>query len=317
MGRATWIRVGTRGSRLALIQTAQVERTLREAGYRTERREVRTTGDVIEDVSLSQIGSTALFTSQLDESLLRGDIDVAVHSLKDLPTRLADGTALAAVGVREEPADAFVGLDHTWTDLPQGASVASSSLRRRAELLRARPDLAVVDIRGNVDTRLARLKDTALEGTILAAAGLIRLGLHHRISTLLSADIMLPAPGQGAIAVTARTDDDAAKRVAKRFNDRITSLCTAAERSVLRELDGGCQVPIGALAEPTSHDDPVQVRLRARVLSLDGRQILEDSIEATLDSTEAAEALGMSLAERLVALGAEDLLRTVRGDSSS
>jgi len=317
MGRATLIRVGTRGSRLALIQTDRVEQALEHAGYETERHEIRTTGDVIADVSLSRIGATALFTKQLDEGLLRGDIDLAVHSLKDLPTRLTDGTALAAVGAREEPRDAFVSPVYTWTELPPDSCVASSSLRRRAELLRARPDLSVVDIRGNVDTRLAKLDETDIDGTILAAAGLIRLGLPDRISTLLEPDVMLPAPGQGAVAVTTRADESAALLAAGTFNDRTSAWCTAAERSLLRQLDGGCQVPIGALAVPVSPADASRIHLRARVLSLDGRQMIEESDQTTIDSTEAAEAFGISMAERLVALGADDLLRDVRGDSSS
>ncbi|MDQ3137864.1 MAG: hydroxymethylbilane synthase, partial [Gemmatimonadota bacterium] len=203
------LRVGTRGSALAVWQTEHVRARLREAGRATDRIEIRTTGDMVQDVPLAQIGSRALFTRQIDDAMLEERIDLAVHSLKDLPTVLPPGIALVAIGEREDPRDALVGRGPlTWDDLTEGAVLATSSLRRRAQLLHLRPDLQVRDVRGNVDTRLAKL-DATFEwtGILLATAGLVRLGLAGRIGQRLPGELMLSAPGQGALAVTARTGD--------------------------------------------------------------------------------------------------------------
>jgi hydroxymethylbilane synthase len=203
------LRVGTRGSALARWQTDRVRERLERAGYVTERIEIRTTGDEVQHVPLSQIGSRALFTRQIDDAMLEGRIDLAVHSLKDLPTTLPAGIALVAVAEREDPRDALVGRGPlTWDDVRHGAVLATSSLRRRAQLLHLRPDLVVRDVRGNVDTRLAKLQANAeWTGILLAVAGLVRLGLGDRIGERLPPELMLPAPGQGALAVTARAGD--------------------------------------------------------------------------------------------------------------
>ena len=205
------LRVGTRSSALALWQTERVRTLLAEAGHPTDRIEIKTTGDLTPDIPLSQIGSRALFTKQIDDALLERRIDLAVHSLKDLPTVLPDGITVAAVSAREDPRDALVGRGSIrWVDLPPGAIIATSSLRRRAQLLSARRDLHIADIRGNVDTRLAKLDARQdWNAIVLAAAGLIRLGFADRIGERLSPDVMLPAPGQGALAVTTRTGDAA------------------------------------------------------------------------------------------------------------
>ncbi len=309
------LRVGTRASALALWQTEHVRALIAARGLATERIEIRTTGDVVQDVPLARIGSRALFTRQIDDAMLEGRIDLAVHSLKDLSTTLPDGLVLAAVGEREDPRDALVGrAPLRWTDLPDSAIVATSSLRRRAQLLRLRPDLRVEDVRGNVDTRLAKL-DAHPEWTaiMLATAGLVRLGLGPRIGERLSPALMLPAPGQGALAVTARADDSRAISAAGRaVHHADTGLATAAERAFLRRLEGGCQVPIAAYATIEREGRGATLRLHGRVVSLQGEDSLEDGDAAELSDIMGAERLGTILADRLLARGAGALLNAVR-----
>ena len=306
------LRVGTRGSALALWQTEHVRARLHAAGYATTRVEIRTTGDMVQHVPLARIGDRALFTKQIDDAMLEGRIDLAVHSLKDLPTTLPAGLAIVAVGEREDPRDALVGRGPLqWSDLPRGAVLATSSLRRRAQLLHLRSDLEVRDIRGNVDTRLAKL-DSHPEwaGILLAAAGLVRLGLGERIGQRLPAELMLPAPGQGALAVTARVGDAvAADAAARALHHRPSALATAAERAFLRALEGGCQVPVAALA---TMDGAGQTRLHGRVVSLLGERAVE-GVEAGIVREDAdADALGVRLAERLLDEGAAGILAEVR-----
>jgi hydroxymethylbilane synthase len=305
------LRIGTRGSALALWQTERVRALLAERGIATERLEIRTTGDVVLDRPLSQIGSKALFTRQLDEAMLEGRIDAAVHSLKDLPTELPDGLALAAVGLREDPRDALVGRGPMrWEDIPPDGTIATSSLRRRAQLLRARPDLSIDDIRGNVDTRLAKLDRSATWSAImLAAAGLERLGFGARIGERLSFDLMLPAPGQGALAVTVRGDDArSAELVRSVVHDPRVSLAVSAERGFLNHLEGGCQVPVAAHAEVEGS----MVRLHGRVVSLDGRQMAEGHHAGEATDAASAAAVGAALAERLLGEGAREILASIR-----
>ena len=309
------LRIGTRSSALAVWQTERVRSLLRASGYETERVEIKTTGDLTPDVPLARIGSRALFTKQIDDALLENRIDLAVHSLKDLPTELPSGIIIAAVSAREDPRDALVGRTPLrWGDLPRGAVIATSSLRRRAQLLQSRPDLGIVDIRGNVDTRLAKL-DARPEwsGIVLATAGLVRLGLAERIGERLSPDIMLPAPGQGALAVTVRVDDaEVQSAVHGAVDDAATSIEVAAERAFLRRLEGGCQVPVAAYAQLDRTSSESTLRLRGRVISLGGERSVEGR-EAGPASTEAAAAeLGTTLAERLVAEGAATILAEVR-----
>jgi hydroxymethylbilane synthase len=306
------LRVGTRGSALALWQTQRVRRLLAEAGHATDVVEIRTTGDLVQDVPLARIGSAALFTRQIDDAMLAGRIDLAVHSLKDLPTVLPEGLVLAAVSEREDPSDALVGRGPIrWTELPRHATVGTSSLRRRAQLLRARPDLRVTDLRGNVDTRLRKLDGAAdWSAILLAAAGLIRLGLGHRIGERLPAEVMLPAPGQGALAVTARADDAPAIEAARMaVHHRPSALAAAAERAFLRSLEGGCQVPVAALAKVASDDT---LRLHGRVIALDGGRMAEGLESGSVREEKDAERLGLRLAERLLAEGASGILAEVR-----
>jgi hydroxymethylbilane synthase len=313
--RRSALRVGTRGSTLAVWQTEWVRTRLRESGYQSERIEIKTTGDLVADVPLARIGSRALFTKQIDDALLDGRIDLAVHSFKDLPTQLPDGITVAAVGQREDPRDALVGRGPlTWTDLPKNGTVATSSLRRRAQLLHSRPDLTVVDVRGNVETRLAKLDgQPAWNGILLAAAGLMRLGLEHRIGERLPPALMLPAPAQGALAVTVRAGDALAGTAARRsVHHRETALSTAAERGFLRRLEGGCQVPVAAYAEVDQRGARPLVRLNGRVVSLRGDRMVEGrEVGVTADESEAG-ALGSALADRLLAEGASEILAEVR-----
>jgi len=305
------LRIGTRGSALALWQTERVRALLAERGIATERLEIKTTGDVVLDRPLSQIGSKALFTRQLDDAMLEGRIDAAVHSLKDLPTAMPDGLALAAVGLRADPGDALVGRGPLrWQDIPPDATIATSSLRRRAQLLRARPDLTIDDIRGNVDTRLAKLDRSATWSAImLASAGLERLGFGARIGERLPFDLMLPAPGQGALAVTVRDGDArSAELVRAVVHDARVSLAVSAERGFLNRLEGGCQVPVAAHAEVEGST----VRLHGRVVSLDGRQMAEGRHAGEATDAATAAAIGAALAERLLGEGAREILASIR-----
>jgi hydroxymethylbilane synthase len=310
------LRIGTRSSALALWQTERVRSLLDAAGYATERVEIRTTGDLVQDVPLSQIGDRALFTKQIDDALLAERIDLAVHSLKDLPTVLPAGIELGAVGEREDSRDALVGrAPLRWADLPPAATIATSSLRRRAQLLHSRPDLKITDIRGNVDTRLAKLDaNPQWVAMVLAAAGLLRLGLGHRIGERLQLEVMLPAPGQGALAVTAREGDArslAAARAA--VHHEATAIAVAAERAFLRRLEGGCQVPVGAHAELDATEDGTELRLRGRIISLLGERAVDGHAIAANADENAAAAVGASLAERLLAGGGAEILAGVRG----
>jgi hydroxymethylbilane synthase len=309
------LRIGTRASALALWQTERVRARLADCGYRTERVEIRTTGDIVQEVPLSRIGDRALFTKQLDDALLEGRIDVAVHSLKDLPTRLPDGIALAGVGLREDPRDALVTRSgYRWATLPEGAIVATSSLRRRSQLLWRRRDLQVAEIRGNVDTRLAKFDGNAdWAGILLAAAGLIRLGLEARISERLSLDVMLPAPGQGALAATSRSDHDRAREALRRaLHEPAVELAVLAERAFLRALEGGCQVPIAALAHLVDESGGRTLRLRGRVLSLDGDACVEGTLATASLSADAADTLGATLGHELLRQGASAILDVTR-----
>jgi hydroxymethylbilane synthase len=321
MSSFTPLRVGTRGSPLARWQTGRVCHAIEGGGTATETIEIKTTGDLSPEVPIARLADPALFTRQLDEAMLEGRIDLAVHSLKDLPTSLPPGIVLAAVSTREDARDALISRDgRSWVDLPPGGIIATSSLRRRAQIRRARPDLEVVDTRGNVDTRLAKLdRSTALSATMLAVAGLVRLGLGHRITERLPLTLMLPAPGQAALAVTAREGDERAIQAARRaVHSEDAALSVGAERALLHHLEGGCEVPVAAYAEvidPASlgqRPGPRVIRLRARVVSLDGRTTVEGHQAEPVASPKQAEAMGRALAARLLADGAARILEELR-----
>lgn len=306
------LRIGTRSSALALWQTEHVRALLRSAGYDTERVEIKTTGDLTPDIPLARIGSRALFTKQIDDALLEDRIDLAVHSLKDLPTELPQGIVMAAVSKREDARDALVGREALrWSEIPPGAVIATSSLRRRAQLLRVRRDLQIVDVRGNVGTRLRKLEESQeWTGILLAAAGLVRLGLAHRIGERLSTDVMMSAPGQGALAVTVRAKDAKIQTaVNQTVHDANTGLEVAAERAFLRRLEGGCQVPVAAFAQQQGGSG---LRLLGRVISLGGETTVEGSLTEAVGDAVAAARMGTALAERLLAEGAASVLEGVR-----
>jgi len=309
------LRLGTRGSPLALWQARRIQALLERAGTRTELVTIRTTGDILAHLPLARIGTEALFTAQLDEALLAERIDLAVHSLKDLPTTSPPGIEIAAVSEREDPRDALVGRGPVrWDEVPRGATIATSSLRRRAELLRARPDLDVVEIRGNVDSRLAKLDATpSWTATVLATAGLLRLGFGDRIGERLPFDLMLPAPGQGALAVNIRAGDLATTAVVRAAVHHVpTALCVAAERAVLGRLEGGCQVPVGAFARVVGEAGAAEIELTARVVSLDGGEAVERSATAPALDEAAAARVGEDLAAALRQAGAEPILERAR-----
>lgn len=300
--------IGSRGSALALWQTHRVEAMLRQlypsVAIRVE--VIQTKGDKILDVALSRIGDRALFTKELEQALLDGTIDLAVHSLKDMPTQLPDGLMLGAISERHGPQDALVaaaGL--TLETLPHGATVATSSLRRRAQLLAMRPDLTIVDVRGNVQTRLQRRRENGWEGMILAFAGLDRLGLADEIAQIIPTSVMLPAVGQGALAIETREGDDELIEMLAPIDHADTRDCTTAERALLRSLEGGCQVPIAAHATL----DGGTLSIDALVAALDGSTVIRRSIAGDRSQPET---LGQRLAADLLADGAADVLATVR-----
>ena len=304
------VRIATRGSALALWQARHVEAALHAAhpGVETEVKVIRTTGDRITDVPLSRIGDKGLFTKELDHALLGGDADLAVHSLKDVPTRLPAGLVIAAVSEREDPRDALIlppGASGDLRSLPAGARVGTSSLRRRAQLMAIRPDLEVIDLRGNLNTRVSKLDSGAYDAIILAVAGVARLGWGERISAFLEPTDWLPAVGQGALAIVTREDDAGLRERLAALHDPPTASAVAAERAFLGALEGGCQIPIGALATVTRGE----VTLSGLVADLDGDTILRD------DRTGAdPAAVGAELAEALRARGADAILDRIRGD---
>ena len=298
--------IGSRGSRLALWQAEQArDRLVRlNPGFQIQIEIIKTTGDVKPD-PLSVIGGKGVFTKELEDALLAKRIDVAVHSLKDLPTIVPEGLSISAICEREDPRDALV-LRHGTTvqslrDLPAGAVVGTSSQRRLAQLKAMRGDLLVKDLRGNVDTRVRKLDEGQYDALILASAGLIRLGLRDRISVAIPTSEMLPAVGQGAIAIETRADDELAVSTTSKLNHFETALACRAERAFLRSLGGGCQFPIAAHA--IVHRELLQID--GLVAKPDGSEILRDSSSGTLDQPEQ---LGSTLAAQLIERGAATLL---------
>jgi hydroxymethylbilane synthase len=305
------LRLGTRGSPLALWQAEEVERRLRagDAGLRIEREILKTPGDRAQDEALFRIGDKGLFTKDVERALADRRIDLAVHSLKDLPTALAPGLVVGAVLAREDPRDALVSAGPWLHELPRGARVGTSSLRRRAQLLALRPDLRIVEVRGNVATRLAKAERGECEAVVLALAGLLRLGLADRAVEVFAPERILPAVGQGALAVEVREDDARLRELVSKIDHRPTRLAVAAERSLLARLEGGCQVPVGALAAFTAEG---ALELSALVADIDGERVVRASGSARVATEADASALGDRVAERLVAEGAREVLDRIR-----
>ncbi len=295
--------IGSRGSQLALWQAKWIAARLAERGYETRIEIIKTTGDKISDVPLAKVGTKGLFTKEIEEALLDGHIDLAIHSLKDLPTEVPAGLTLAAVPEREDPRDALVGA--RLSDLPTGAKVGTSSLRRAAQLRVTRPDLVIESVRGNLDTRLRKLDEGQYRAIVLAVAGLTRLGWANRIAEVLSPDVMCPAVGQGALAVETRAEG-AARDICGALDHAGTRATVTAERVVLATLGGGCQVPIGAYAVVAGDE----LSLVGVVIAPDGRRALRKSSEGSVAD---AEKIGRRVGQALLDDGAREILEQVYG----
>lgn len=312
--------VGTRSSQLALWQADFVIGELRKRypDLAIEKRLMTTKGDKILNAPLAKIGGKGLFTKELETAMLAGEIDIAVHSLKDMPVMVPEGLVITAVTERADAGDALVSQRYgSFGALPEGAKVGTSSLRRRAQLLHARPDLQIVDLRGNVNTRLRKLEEENFDGIILACAGLKRLGFGGRIRQVLPQSLCLPAVGQGALAIESRIDDRETRELLSFLDDGITRACTAAERGFLATVEGGCQVPVGVYAQPVDNADILEdahtgkaeaIRVEAVIASLDGRKLFRDSVKGAADE---AENLGISLANKLLDMGGREILRSL------
>ncbi|MFZ0815739.1 MAG: hydroxymethylbilane synthase [Candidatus Sulfotelmatobacter sp.] len=304
--------IGSRGSQLALWQANHISSLLRARGHEVEIEIIYTTGDKITDVPLAQVGTKGglgkgIFTKEIEEALAARRVDLAVHSLKDLPTELSPGFEIAAITEREDPRDAFCSqLYAKIKDLPQGARVGTSSLRRQAQLKAIRPDLDVHPLRGNVDTRLRKLEQGEYDAIILAAAGLNRLGKTDLIKQIIPAEIVCPAAGQGALGIEIREGDAATRTLLEFLDDPAARAATTCERALLNRLGGGCQVPIGAFAE--SRDG--KLHLEAIVADPDGSKLLRESRDGNLDDPEQ---LGNEVGDTLLSRGGDEILEAVYG----
>ena len=303
------LRIGTRASKLALKQSEWVKGKI-EATHphiNVDLIRIKTMGDKILDSPLSKIGGKGLFVKEIEDALLGKRVDLAVHSMKDVPAELPDRLMLSTFPKREDPADALISMGgQTLDQLPHQARVGTSSLRRGAQLLHVRPDIELVPLRGNVDTRLGKLESEDLHAIILAAAGLKRLGLSSRITQTLSFDQVLPAVGQGALGIETRRDDEQTVNLLQFLDHKATRLTVTTERAFLKELEGGCQVPIAALAQL----DEDKLSFQGMVAELDGSRILREEIIGTKDQ---AEEIGIALAKRLLDSGADRILEKIYG----
>ncbi len=298
--------IGTRGSALALWQARHVASIIEKnnPSVTVELMTIRTQGDKILDAPLAQIGGKGLFTKEIEDALLEGRVDLAVHSMKDLPTELPKGLKLAAVMKREDPRDVFISRDgRALEDLPSGSRIGTSSLRRKAFLLNHYPGLEVISIRGNVDTRLRKIETENLAGIMLAAAGIIRMGFTDRITRYMAPEAMIPAIGQGALAIETRESDSAVEEVIAGLNHPETAKCVKIERAFLQRMGGGCQVPMAAHC--ISHGDGIKVV--AAVVHPDGNPMVRDSYEGNAEKAH----IGTKLADALLEQGATAILKAV------
>jgi hydroxymethylbilane synthase len=300
------IRLGSRGSKLALWQAEFIQFEIeRRTGRKVEITRIKTTGDMILDVPLAKVGGKGLFVKEIEEALLSGGIDLAVHSMKDVPTDLPDRLAIVAITRREDPRDAFLSVKYRkFEELPQGAKLGTSSLRRQTQLLGLRPDLSVETLRGNLDTRIRKMEEGRYDAIILAAAGLRRLGWEAKITEYIPEEMSLPAIGQGALGIEIRADDLDTREAVSFLNDRDTAFAVRAERGFLKRLEGGCQVPIASYGR-TEGDG---IFLKGMVGRPDGSEIIRGSARGSISDPEA---LGVSLAEQLLARGAKEILDEV------
>lgn len=302
------IRIGTRKSDLAMWQAHEVSDALTRTfpDLNVEIVKISTKGDAVLDVALSKIGDKGLFTREIELALTDGRIDMAVHSLKDLPTALPDGLVIGGVLPRGEVRDVLISTQKLpLKEMPDGSRIGTSSLRRQAQLLHFNPKLEVVDIRGNVNTRLRKMKEGHCDAVLMAGAGILRLGLDHEISEFVDPSIILPAVSQGAVAVEIRENDTEMEALLKGINDGATWQATMAERAFLRTIEGGCQVPVGCYSQATNSS----IRLTGMVASVDGKQLLRERVEGTLDD---AETMASGLAEKLLSQGGKEILDQIR-----
>jgi hydroxymethylbilane synthase len=300
------IRIGTRASQLALWQANWVKSELEKKypGMEVTLTKIKTIGDKILDVPLAQVGGKGLFVKEIEEAMLRGEIDIAVHSMKDVPTEFPEGLGLHCITEREDPRDAVISRNVTFADLPQGARIGTSALRRQAQLLKVRPDLQMCIIRGNVETRIRKLTDDKLDAVILAAAGLKRLGFTEQVAEYLDTGLSIPAIGQGALGIECRLADPVITETIDFFNHADTSHAVRAERALLKRCEGGCQVPIAA--HGTVSDG--QLRLVGFIAAVDGSRSVRGEISGSV--TE-CEQLGIRLADQLLADGGKAILEEV------
>jgi len=303
--------VGSRGSRLAVWQAEWVQARLKELapGLTVTLQRIKTSGDMILDVPLAAIGGKGLFVKEIEEALLRGEIDLAVHSMKDVPTVLPDGLDILCVPAREDPRDVLVSRDScSLEQLPKGSRVGTSSLRRQAQLLHSRPDLRIQLLRGNLDTRLRKLHNGEYEAIVLAAAGLRRMGWSNEVTEYLPPEVSLPASGQGALGLEGRRKDRFVQTLVEKLEHRPTRTAVMAERALLERLEGGCQVPIAAHA--TIKGDTLI--MEGLIASVDGRRLIRDTIQGPASE---AQGLGMQLAEKLLAQGGDVILNEIYGNT--
>ena len=306
--RSTLI-IGTRGSQLALWQAEWVQRQLKQIApdLSVVLKRIQTSGDKIQDVPLAKVGGKGLFVKEIEEALLRKDIDLAVHSMKDLPAVLPSGLHIICVPEREDPRDALLAGDKKKLDaLPLGARVGTSSLRRQAQLLHVRPDLQIKMLRGNVDTRLRKLQENHFDAIVLAASGLKRLGWDEHITECLPVDVSLPAIGQGALGIEGREDDGFVRNLVSRLEHQQTRVTVTAERALLKRLEGGCQVPIAGHAVLQGEN----LTLDGLVISLDGKRYVRYSLSGSMSE---AESIGRKVAEGLLDRGAQPILQEIYG----
>lgn len=311
MSAKTRIVIGTRGSELALWQSKWVAQELQRlhSSLTIETTTIKTTGDKILDSPLSKIGDKGLFTKEIEKALLDRTIDLAVHSLKDLPTNIIEELTIGAITEREDVRDVFISHPkkqyRSLSAVPHNGTIATGSLRRRCQLLNHRPDLRIVEIRGNLKTRRAKLEESTWDGMLLAKAGVTRLGWAEIISEVLPPTLVLPAVGQGALAIEIRTSDTFVASVVHPLNHHQTQIATAGERALLRHLEGGCQIPIGTYGRIESG----KFLLDAVVGSIDGKRIVRGSISGAMDDSER---LGVTLAKELLEKGADEILQEIR-----
>ena len=302
------VKIGSRDSALAMWQTKHVISELEKvtSEYTFEIVPLKTKGDKILDVSLAKVGDKGLFTKELEAAMLDKTTDLAVHSMKDVPTNLVDGLIIGSILKREDPRDVLISpKGYTFQTLPEGAKVGTSSLRRKAQLQNLRPDLKICDVRGNLNTRMRKMHEENFDALILAAAGVIRMDWSDEISEYLPMDISLAAVSQGAIGIECREDDAEIMALIAKINDEETATCVCAERALLRALEGGCQIPIAAHAVIKNDT----LKLNGLVASLDGKRVIKETLSGNKDN---AEEIGLELAKKLTALGADEILAEIR-----